>query len=232
MKQHLLVFSILFSALLFSGCTKDVEQKDTTPQATITYKLSIKNEGVTNGRLQKHNSYKMMEGSFSLSEGYVTTSGVSFEGTYNGGQVLFKFTKTFTVDFTSAAGMLGSITLPVGTYENATLGIGFVPSGDKAALEMRGSYSNGALTIPIVFRVDSPFDVKVSKATPTVITENPDFIALASMQIAKLAEGLTEEALVAAELTNGVLVISATSNTNLYNTIYNNLQEVINIELQ
>ncbi len=65
-----------------------------------------------------------------------------------------------------------------------------------------------------------------------VITDNNSYTALTTLNLSLLTRGITESMLNSATRTNGTILISSTSNTNIYNIILKNLEDCDGIEFE
>lgn len=233
MKPYQLLFAALLSCTLFIGCKKDVQTSEVAKNSSITYKVKINTADTKGGRLHKSNSNRMLVGTVNVTGGYASVSKLIFAGTYNGigGNFDIDLAPAEKVTLSDVASVAGLIQVPVGTYEKVVLGADFKSEGANAALEITSEYVDGAVTLPIVFRVDAPFQSRITRTTPVTITDSPDLAALITFAVAGLTDGLTEQMLYTAQLTGGKLIISETSNKPIYDIIYANLMDIINIDL-
>jgi organic radical activating enzyme len=77
-------------------------------------------------------------------------------------------------------------------------------------------------SIPVVLKVDSSFEIESEQQQ---VTLNGGNTALNTMDLSQLTVGLSATDFTNAVQTNGTIIISMTSNTNLFNTIFANLQK-------
>ncbi|MBZ9788497.1 hypothetical protein LB456_13660, partial [Psychroflexus sp. CAK57W] len=90
------------------------------------------------------------------------------------------------------------------------------------AFVLRGSFINNiGFALPVLFFVNGSLEFNASAADVTV-GSGANITALTTLDLSLLTTGITESMLSMATLTSGVLVISATSNTNIYNIILSN----------
>jgi hypothetical protein len=124
---------------------------------------------------------------------------------------------------------IGSIVLPVGTYEKISLKVNSEKedANGQPLFYLSGIYTNEAGTVlPIVVSVSDPISFKTEQKNDTIISGGTsDFTSTIQLYLDQLLLQVDPAALDNAELTNGVLVISATSNKDLYEIILQNLRK-------
>ncbi len=96
---------------------------------------------------------------------------------------------------------------------------------------MNGQYTSGSVTTPVKFIVNSPLELKNEKNN-VVVTGNNSYKALTTINLSLLTTGVSELMLNNAVLTNGTIIISSTSNANIYNIILNNLHDSDEVEFE
>lgn len=147
---------------------------------------------------------------------------LKFEAENNNSEVEFKQNAAQQLDLFAASATLGNITIPAGTYNEVEFKAFLVPNGTLPALELKGTFTSGITTLPVSFTVNSNVELKAEKNNVTV-AQGEKYSALNSLDLSQLTRGITETALTNARLTNGAIVISASSNSSLYTILLNNL---------
>jgi hypothetical protein len=214
MKSYKLASVLILSGFfLFSACKKD---NGVSSQSSFKYKLTTTNRSNVVNRLET--------GNITWSSGYGSANMVKFEAKNSSGtQVEFKTSVSQKIDlFTSVASILGTVTLTPGTYSEIEFKGELAPNAPDAALELNGTFTSGATTTPVVFTVNSPLEIKTEKNN-VVISDNASYTALTTFDLLRFTTGITEAMLNSATRTSGKIIISATSNTNLYNIMLANL---------
>jgi hypothetical protein len=208
---------LLGSLLFFASCKKN------TGSSGFKYKLTTSNRSNVVGRLAA--------GNITWSSGYGSANLLKFEAKNSSGtEVEYKSTVSQHIDvFTSLATSVGTIDLPQGTYSEIEFKAELAPAGSDAALELTGTFTSGANTTPVVFTVNSPLEIKTEKNN-VVISDNASYTALTTLNLSLLTSGITEAMLTRATKTGGKIVISASSNTGIYNTMLANLDGCDEVE--
>lgn len=146
----------------------------------------------------------------------------------------FKSDVTRVIDLGDAFSSLGTVSVPYGTYQKVEFKIGFVSSATSPSLMLQGIYTpaTGGPAIPVVFRIDRPFEFKFEKKTPTVIDASTNPTVLVVMGLDLASHVITEAQLATAVQTNGTIVISSTSNAGLYMSLWEQIEKRLKIEIK
>ena len=166
------------------------------------------------------------EGTVTWASGFASATEIEFEAKKENIELEFKSEARQRIDLFSPLSSLGFVTIPPGIYKEVEFEIHIFPSAPDAALELRGIYNS----TPIVFRVNTPIEIEAEFEDVT-ITDGNDFTAIISLNLSLLTMGITDAALSNATLTNGEIIISATSNTALYNIMIANLKNIDDVEI-
>ena len=122
----------------------------------------------------------------------------------------------------SGVSTLGNVTLPAGTYQEVEFEVKLNPTASEPALSVSGTYSSTGPAVPITFNISVPLEVETELNNVTV-TANNSYNALTTLNLSLLTRGISQVMLDNAVKTNGVIVISSSSNVNLYSIIFDNL---------
>lgn len=144
---------------------------------------------------------------------------IEIEYEWNGPQLLNLF---------DAATILGNYTLVPGYYDEIELKVSGnkKDAGNKPVFFLKGSYTNTAgITIPISFKVYENVEFKSEKDNVEVTADNSIFTSTLLLYLDQLLLGIDPGVLDNASLTAGAIVISADSNSELYEIIMRNLRK-------
>jgi hypothetical protein len=228
MKRTLLLLAGATS-LLFS-CKKESDVDNNANESTVTYQLATTNSASPG---QAGEVGRTAATFLSWTGGTASVSEIKFEAKGDN-KVEYKSSVSKTIDLASALNTLGGIGVPYGTYEKIEFKIRFVPTATTPSLELLGTYTptNGGTAVPVVVRFNEPFELKFEKKTPTTIDANTDYTALGTLALGFLNQGVVESWLSGATQTNGSIVISNNSNTNLYNPLWSAFQSLLKVEIK
>jgi hypothetical protein len=210
--------------LCISSCKKSGTDDNATASG-MQFQLGVTNPLVTVYKVEAPGTILWTSGS-----AYATQ--VKLEAKQNGSELEFKTTTARQVDlFAPVATTLGNITVPAGTYSEIEFKISLSPNGNAPAMELNGNYTNAnSQIIQVVFSLSSLFELKAEQHNVT-ISSNSSFNALTTLDLAFVSSGITQAMLNSAALTNGKIIISSSSNSNLYNIIINNLKEFHHVDV-
>lgn len=223
MKTNFLPAVILFMAV-FVSCKKNKDQSG------ISYQMKTSNRSSNvNGRMMgsEGGSTNRVNGTIVWTSGFASVTDIEFEAENNNLQVEYESQARQKIDLFSSISTIGSVNVPAGTYEDVEFDVQLAPNGSDAALEFRGNY-NGT---PIVYRNNNVMEIEV-EGNNVVIGQNNSYNAIINWNLSFLTQGISATALSLATVTNGEIVISASSNAALYNIISANLLLMATVEFE
>lgn len=218
MQKSVLSIMVVAALLLLASCSKD----DNGGQ--LSYQLKTKNPNATVSRTSG--------GSVTWTSGSAYADKIEFEAEKDDdNEVEYESRVARRIDLFAPVSQLGNISLPPGRYEEIEIEVDLAPSVTDTAFILRGSFSNNiGYTVPVVFYINELLEFK-AEAEDISIGSAADITALTTLDLSQLTTGITESMLSSATLTNGILVISATSNAALYSVILSNINNIDDVEL-
>lgn len=218
MQKSVLSIMVVAALLLLASCSKD----DNGGQ--LSYQLKTKNPNATVSRTSG--------GSVTWTSGSAYADKIEFEAEKDDdNEVEYESRVARRIDLFAPVSQLGNISLPPGRYEEIEIEVDLAPSVTDTAFILRGSFSNNiGYAVPVVFYINELLEFK-AEAEDITIGSAADITALTTLDLSQLTTGITESMLSSATLTNGVLVISATSNAALYSVILSNINNIDDVEL-
>lgn len=213
---------MIASVLVFTSCQKDNGSGGTT---SYKYKLTTSNRSSVVARPDA--------GSITWASGSAYANLLKFEAkNSSGAEIEYKTPVASQIDiFSSLAQVVGTISLPAGTYSEIEFKAFLTPSGSSTALELNGTFTSGGVTTPVQFIVASNLEIKTEQHSVTV-SDGSSYTALTTFDLSTLSSGITEAMLNAATKTGGKIIISATSNTNLYNIMLTRVDDCDHVEFE
>lgn len=134
-----------------------------------------------------------------------------------------------TIDLFDLTSTIGSIVLPAGTYDKISLNVKSEreDANGLPLVLLSGNYTNTAGTVvPIVISVSDPISFNTVQKNDTIVAGvATDLSSTIQIYLDQLMVQVDISALDHATLTDGKLVISATSNKVLYQLIMQNLRK-------
>lgn len=215
--------TLLGALVMLSSCEKD----DSTGSGQLSYRVkpvnytasvggSISGSGLVVG-VNSNSSITWTSGSLYINE-------IDFEAESKNTEIEFELKKPVSVDLFNLSPLLGSVSIPDGTYDEVELKLELKKSDTNMPLTLKGTYTdaNGA-KIPVEFYFNEDFELEV-EAEDLIVNGSNDYLGLINVQLNKFMTNVISADLSNASKTNGVIVISSTSNANLYSKLKANLK--------
>ena len=138
------------------------------------------------------------------------------------------------VDLFSLTPSVVTATLDTGTYKEIEVRVELTQSADTSAipLKLKGSFTaTDGTIIPVELDVNENITIK-AEAKNVLLHNNGDLSTIVQLHLDKIVAGITASDMNAATKTGGVIVISNTSNTNLFNKIRFNVESCGDTEVK
>ncbi|MGB4400685.1 MAG: hypothetical protein WBJ10_15035 [Daejeonella sp.] len=214
--------AILGAVLIMSSCEKD----DSTGSGKLSYQVKPANFTATIGTTISGSGLPTgsnTNSSITWTSGSLYISEIDFEAESKDREIEYEFKQGVSVDLFNLSPILGSITIPDGTYDEVELGLELKKSSTNIPLTLKGTYTDGGgAKIPVEFYLNEDFEVEV-EAEDLVVSGSNDYLGLINVQLNKFMTNVLSADLSNATKTSGVIVISSTSNMNLYAKLKANL---------
>ncbi|RYY92418.1 MAG: hypothetical protein EOO11_21305 [Chitinophagaceae bacterium] len=207
------LLTALSVGILLASCSKSKE--DASGAASFDYQLKATNPAATLARVQG--------GALTWTAGTASAQQIKFEAKRGGSEVEYSRSLQQSVDLFAAAPVLGSISLEAGTYDEVEFKAFLAPNGATPALELQGQYVSNGVTTPVLFRANEPVLLKAEKHNVT-LSAATGYQAVTPLNLALGTSGISGSAFDNAVRSNGTILITATVNSALYNSIVNNLR--------
>ena len=204
MKKTVIVLSA-FSAIFLFSCKKTADVSN----SGLEFQMKAANTSSVVNRTMATVSWQ---------SGFINANEIRFEAKQNGTETKFRSKVEQHVDLFASLSSIGNITIPSGTFDEAEFKVEAASTSTEPAFQLQGSIDN----TPVIFKVDSSLEIKAEQEQVTLSGSNT---ALSTIDLSGLTAGLSSTDLTHATQTGGVIVISSTSNSDLFNIIVANLQK-------
>ncbi|HMK24954.1 MAG TPA: hypothetical protein VK483_02915 [Chitinophagaceae bacterium] len=224
MKIPQLLMTGAVAILILASCKKSGSDS-TSGDSGMQFQLKATNPFVVVNKPAAPGSIQWTSGSAAATE-------VKLEAKKNGSEIEFTSSVNQQVDlFASVLANMGNIVLPAATYTEVEFKITLNQNGANAAMELNGQYTSGTgVVTPVVFNLNSLFILKAEQSNVTV-TGNNSITTLTTLDLSFVSNGITQAMMNSATITGGKIIISASSNINLYNIIINNLLQFHHVDV-
>ena len=225
---NLLIIGALLSAVAITGCKKDASNNNSTPGMGLSIQAlnpsfnlpvtSTTMKSVSATSLVQITSAKLLVSKFSfeaeLKSSNKAHDSVSIEYNWNGPKV---------VDLLNATSDFGQLTLQPGFYDEIELRVASTRNNNDTVpvFNLTGNFTDSAnVVVPISFKVFEPVLIATELKNDTITsTSTSTFSGVVQIYLDQLFVGITPAQLHSAVKTNGTIVISTTSNANLYHIL-------------
>lgn len=204
MKKTLLTFSAVM-VILFSSCSKNAGGVSGINFQLSTSATTANATGITWTAGTAGVVYAKVEASKS-----------------DNSQIEFKSAANTQTDLFAAAS-ISNVSIAAGTYHAVEFRTELQSMSGKPSLFLSGTFTAAAVTTPISFEVGTSITIKSEKDSIVINASNGSYTALTTLVLATLTQNVTAADISAATLTSGKIVISATSNTVIFNKMLANL---------
>jgi len=154
--------------------------------------------------------------------GAMIVSEIDFEAEKEGLEIEYELKQVNNVDLFNLSPVLGSVTIPDGTYNEVELKLDLRRTTSGAApLVLKGDYFNSSgVKTPIEFHFNENFEIEVE--AENVVVNSNDYTGIINIQLNKLLTNVRASDLSQVVNTNGKIIVDGTSNTILYNKMKTN----------
>lgn len=221
MKKKLLLPILVLTVLSVISC-----KKEGSDGGKVSYRINPVNYSATLVGTSKEGNTISGSSSITFTSGSMIISEIDFEAENDNAEIEYELKQVVTVDLFNLSPVLGSITIPDGTYKEVELKLDLRKTTTGAVpLLLKGEYTdvNGIKT-PIEFSFNENVEIEVE--AENVVVSSADYIGMINLQLNKFLNNITITDLSKVTKTDGKIVISSTSNTALYNKIKSNLNFV------
>jgi hypothetical protein len=249
MKKKLIITALIGMGIL-TGCTKD---SSLSPAADISIAANSKNvpapplanpgQNVPNGIIQYGIvSYQLLVLTppgplVQWNSGYFTSSSLIFDGYQTANDIQrFRFQTAIAQTFKLAAQIdLGTVNVSPAKYDGADLTLMLSSLNGSAAMSLTGNFSataSGAnMNMPIQLNIRNTTELIGKWRNSIGVNAAQAYTARLVLDLSKLTNGITADMLLKAQKTNGIIIISDTSNTDLFSMVLFNLQNSMQLQL-
>jgi hypothetical protein len=213
MKSKLLLTMAAAAGLLLGSCNKSDDTKSANAQPELAYQIKAIN---TSSGLHKGTA----GATIMWTAGYANPKMVKFEAKKDDTKIELTSTANVQIDLMAPVSVaFGGFELPAGTYDEIELEIKLDKDGNMPAMELDGTFTAGnGTTYPVILRINQELKIKTEQHNVTFNTGD-SFVAVTTFDLDDISGSITENMLLNAQLTNGAIVISSTSNKALYNML-------------
>ncbi len=224
--KKLSVITILTFAILLFGCNDE----GSTPTIRFNFNTVTTASNIPIGGRVEANSLQFDSGTITLTQ-------IQFETeTDNGDSVEVDMEQVVEIDFATGETTpdLSSLNFPVGTFVETRVELELLDENNMPSVIIEGTFTDSNdQTHPIQFEFNSGETFEVEKEGTITIAEGTNVIAQVTFDPGVWFTGVTSTMLEGATKdNNGVIVISETSNSNIFDIVADGLDLATEVEIE
>ncbi|HLO82095.1 MAG TPA: hypothetical protein VK166_14100 [Chitinophagaceae bacterium] len=216
MKNSIMIIAVFVSLVSYTSCKKDNSNgAGSIPQVSSMLRASS-NSTVLNSISKDSLSWTAAKAQATL---------VKFEAKKSGSEIEFKSNAQQAIDLFANTPVAGNLNIPPGTYDEVELKTNLEALSGQPSLELKGSFSNNGIAIPVSFQSFESLEVKSEKNNVT-IDPGSNYNLTTIIDLNLVLGGISASDLAKAERVNGEIRITSSVNGNLYKRITENLNNL------
>jgi hypothetical protein len=228
------IAGIMLAMISLSACKKPGDAP-TSKTSQLSFQMVADNSTSSlAGSSLTTNSAPTGAAGLTFTTGTANISRFKLEARRNGVETEITSKNLTNVDLFALTPSIVNTTLDKGVYKEIEIKVVLQKTADTSAipLKLKGTFADSQGTvIPVEFDLNDDVTIK-AKAENIQVTSTTDFVALVHLHLLKLEAGIMAATLDAATLTNGMLIISSSSNTAIYNRVLANFSNCSEIEFR
>lgn len=215
----------------FSACSSD----DSTDQTTLAVNFNtVTSPFSTEMQSTSFNKQSSSNGSFVFNDGFITLTAMEYEAENGLESVEFELEQLVVIDF--ATGIpnpdIRAIEIPAGTYEEVSVELEIFDETDEPSVVLTGTYTSPDGTAhPVRFEFNSGETFEVEREGTVVFAEGQSALAEITFDPSMWFAGVSDELMADATQSNGVIVISETQNSEIFDIVADGLDLATELEI-
>lgn len=231
MKKSLLILSVVVLGLGLFSCSSDESAEAATLGVnfqTVTEPFKLQTQAIA---LQKPS---VASGSFLFSDGFITLIALEYEAEGGMESIEFELEQKVVIDY--ATGIpnpdIRPIEISAGTYEEVSVELEIYDENDDPSIVLNGTYTSPeGDTTPIRFEFNSGETFEVEQEGTIVFNENQSAFAQITFDPSIWFAEVTDEHMADANKSDGVIVISETENSEIFDIVADGLDLATELEI-
>lgn len=227
---------IMILAASLISCSAD---SDFSGESKVGVEFNTISSVITTQAINKEESFKQMtSGNLTFTDGYIAISSLEFEVEAENDSIEreFELDQYTLIDFATGATTpdIGYITIPAGTYEEVEIEIELSEGTNEPAVLLNGTYvSPDGIAHPIRFEFNSHETFEVEREGVIVLAEDQVAVTQITFDPEMWFAAVSDEDFANATVdANGVLVISDTQNTEIFNKVAEGLELASDVDME
>lgn len=229
--SKLLAISLVFG---LSSCLND----DSSEQPVLSVKFNTVTSSFNSLAYAAPFNRQTSSGSFKFTDGFITLAAMEFEAESGNDleSVEFELEQKVVIDFATGIPTpdIRAIAIPAGTYEEVSIEVELFDETDDPSVVLNGTYTEPDGTVhPLRFEFNSGETFEVEREGTIVFNQNQSAIAEITFDPSVWFAGVTDELMAdATKNLDGVIVISETRNSEIFDIVADGLDLATELEIK
>ena len=227
--RKLLALTVILS---LSACSSD----DST-EATM---LAVQFETVTapfsvQAQASSFNKQSTTSGNFFFNDGFITLTALEYEAENGIESLEFELEQKVVIDYATGIPTpdIRAIEISAGTYQEVSVELEIFDETDEPSVVLEGTYTSpDGVTTPIRFEFNSGETFEVEKEGTIVFAENQSAMAQITFDPSVWFAGVTDDMMADATQSDGVILISETQNSEIFDVVADGLDLATELEIE
>lgn len=222
-------------ALGMIACSEDEVMLDQTAQAQADLNKSQVNLSFNTVQTSTQVNARTLANTLTFTSGFITLREIQFEGETDTDSVEVNLEQEIKIDF--ATGLttpdISALAFQPGTYREIEVEMELQDNGDQPAIVLNGTFTDAdGQEHPIRFEFNSGETFEVEKEGTFTFAENESVVTQITFNPnVWFAEVSAEQLSLASKNSEGIIVISSTENTNIFDTAADGLDLATEVEM-
>ena len=232
MRTIQLKFLVLILVGGFSACSSE----ESTDQPTLAVNFNtVTSPFTTQMQSSSFNKQSSSSGAFVFNDGFITLTAMEYEAENGLESVEFELEENVVIDYATGIPTpdIRAIEIPAGTYDEVSVELEIFDETDEPSVVLLGTYTSPAGTAtPIRFEFNSGETFEVEREGTIVFTEGQSAIAEITFDPSAWFAGISDELMADATRSDGVIVISETQNSEIFDIVADGLDLATELEIE
>lgn len=230
MKHSFFKFLAVFLVLGITSCSSD----DTSEQPVLSVNFNTVTSPFNTQSATSSLNKQASSGTFVFNDGFIILSEMEFEAESENVSVEFEIEQFIVIDFATGIPTpdIRAITIPAGTYQEVEIEVDLFDDTNEPSIVINGTYTApDGTTHAVRFEFNSGESFEIEREGTIVFTENQSAIAEITFDPSAWFAGVTDELMADVTQSNGVIVISETQNSEIFDIVADGLDLATELEI-
>lgn len=229
--SKLLMITLIVS---LSACNSD---EDSTAQPILSVNFNIVTSLFYPQGQTASVSKQASGGNFVFDDGFIKLTAMEYEAESENDleSVEFELEQVVVIDFATGIPSpdIRAIEIPAGTYEEVSVELEILDETDEPSVVLTGTYTSpGGTRSPIRFEFNSGETFEVEREGTIVFAENESAVAQITFDPSAWFAGVTDDHMADATQYDGVIVISESQNSEIFDLVADGLDLMTELEIE